>query len=174
MKTTKTLCRILLLVLSVMTIFCSCKNTNENEWTVVLKGSEVADAQVIEVDADVCVSVTQMLMACGYSVTWETEDVARVEKNGTCYVFNKTERTLREQDDEDSPIFNLMGMAPGDKKEPAYVYDDGDLFIDYTHVGIMLSQMGETFGQRMDRNQKTVRFCTKEEVEKEMESLGRS
>ena len=83
MKTTKTLCRILLVVLSVMTIFCSCKNTNENEWTVVLKGSEVADAQVIEVDADVCVSVTQMLMACGYSVTWETEDVARVEKNGT-------------------------------------------------------------------------------------------
>ena len=171
--------KFLILLISISMLFCSCGKTSSTDglesqtddkdtWKVALSGILV-DVKVIEYEYELCLSVTDMLLACGYSFDWESEDVARIVKNDQWLTYNRKEKTLV----PDTPIksdYDTCGnrIEAGTGGTFAYIFSlDGDLFADYVIIHLILWGINESYGCRMNSDEKIIRYVTLEQAEQE-------
>ena len=177
MNIRKILGRFFILLISISMLFCSCGKTlstdgsesqteDKDTWTVVLNGTPVSDVRVVEYEDVPCLSVADMLLACGYSFDWESEYVARVEKNDQLWIFNREEKSMCREGADGAPYMNRI-MAP-DGATKAYIFNlDGEMFADYAVTRMLLLNLHESSTVRVNYDEKIIRFITREQAEQE-------
>ena len=116
-------------------------NSNQTKWTLYILGKKVDNSGVREDEEGwPYIPILRILTELDFVITWESETVAKIEKEGVLYVFDLCKKSLRPINREET--YNSI-CPPDGASNWKCITVDKDILVDDITCGIILWEMGE-------------------------------
>ena len=139
----KTFLIIVLFLLSFSFILSSCKNHSKEDllWKLIVLNQEVSTLQVQEISGEICVPLVPVLLAYGYEVQWQNDELALIKKDKKQYFLDLSSKALYEEGKDNSNVNNIIYGIEGGKEVSIEI--DKDILLCVPLVSTALHRLGE-------------------------------